>query len=190
MPDVTPDSSRTQAREEVIGLILAALDAPCGTQGGNPGRRVRVQNGVDAILDDFPRLAGLLGYVKADESPYLPSHLFADWYATGERGSSSEAIAYRLTSGSVIGSHPWDPSDFRRCEKLLRAVPIARTRLDLVATMSPIWGRLVGAWDELVALGEEEVPGVFSGRATGSAPRMYARMKELIEGEADRAVTQ
>ncbi len=177
------EASRAQARDEVMDAARIALSHE--TEVWWPDH---VTGGVaDAIIDPevFARLAGLLGYVKADETPFLPSHLFAAWYATGERGSSSEAIAYRLTSGSVTGSYPRDPSDFRRCEKLLRAVPIARTRLDLVATMSPIWGRLVGAWDELVALGEDEVPGVFSGPATGSAPRMYARMKELISGEVE-----
>jgi hypothetical protein len=115
----------------------------------------------------------------------LPIGLFTMWLAQGERGISSNAIVARLTGvnldrwgrGTDI---PYDPSDFRRCEMLLREIPLARLAFPLMHDVSPRWARLVDAWDELVALGESEVPGMFTGRY-GSAPLMYARMTELRE---------
>ena len=114
----------------------------------------------------------------------MPIAAFTNWLAFGERGISSEAIVTHLTGVSVsrYGSmyEPLDPSDFRRCEQLLRQVPLARLVFPAMSEVSPAWARLVDAWDELVALAESEVPGVFDGPATGySAPRTYARMREL-----------
>jgi len=111
---------------------------------------------------------------------------FTDWLASGERGISSEAIVSQLT-GREIGrwrpgsDHPWDPDDFRRCELLLRAYPLARLVFpELMPSRSPVWAAMVERWDELVALIEEEAPGAFTRRPHGqSAPQAYALMKEL-----------
>lgn len=113
-------------------------------------------------------------------------HSFTYWLATGEQGSSSREIVTTLT-GVPVGSNyfagsnwPRDPSDFRRCELLLRAVPAARSHLHHMTHVAPTWAALVEAWDELVELGESEVPGMFSGsRPRWRAPKMYARMKQL-----------
>ena len=108
-----------------------------------------------------------------------------EWLASGERGISSEFMFYVLTgipagntrSGSC---HPSDPDDFKRCEKLLRAVPEFRDRLDEMRVVSPVWDALVCDWNRLVVLIDEEAPGVLSGeRNRGSAPKAYALMKEL-----------
>lgn len=108
---------------------------------------------------------------------------FADWLRNGERGISSEAIVTHLT-GIYVGSYyshdyPHDPADFRRCELLLRAVPEAREFFAALADKGVVWSGLVAAWDELVALGESEAPGIFDGRGWGSAPKMYARMAQI-----------
>jgi len=115
----------------------------------------------------------------------LPIGAFTMWLAQGERGLSAEAIVTRLTGVQISrrgGSDiPYDPSDFRRCELLLRQVPLARLAFDAMRDVSPAWGRLVDAWDELVALGESEVPNAFNSERTanGKAPLMYARMAGL-----------
>lgn len=115
----------------------------------------------------------------------LPLSLFTRWLASGERGVSSEAIVSHLTGEPVgryrIGDdYPFDPSDFRRCEVLLRHVPLARLTFPAMASRSPIWAALVAEWDELVALMESESPGVFgTSDPRGSAPKTYARMKEI-----------
>lgn len=107
------------------------------------------------------------------------------WLAHGERGASSEAMYHRFT-GLPIGryphpsAHPHDPADFRRCELLLRAVPVFRLQLPTMASVSPVWAALVAHWDELVALLESEIPSAFTGHGyRGSAPGTYARMREL-----------
>ena len=128
----------------------------------------------------------------------LDINLFVGWLATGERGLSSEAIVTRLTSVPLIptprhpwtgGSHPHDRDDFRRCELLLREVPLARFAFHDMRSVSAEWAALVDAWDELVALAESEVPGMFTRPCPGgSAPLTYARMRRILDGCAGGVV--
>lgn len=118
-------------------------------------------------------------------SALLPLTSFTTWLARGERGISSEAIVSHLTGETVgrnygFSDHPYDAGDFRRCERLLRDHPLARMAFPAMATRSREWATLVEHWDELVALMEEEVPGVFE-HPRGSAPRTSRRMSELFE---------
>jgi hypothetical protein len=104
---------------------------------------------------------------------------YYDWGHGGTGGLSSKAMVQRITGANLLGPssgerHPLDPDDFGRCYRVLRRFPELRDGMHLVAALSPAWGRLVGAWDELEALYEEERP-------TGDAPKLYARMKELID---------
>lgn len=109
-----------------------------------------------------------------------------EWLIYGERGASSDAIVKALTSLHAAGpwdrSHPYDPSDFRRCETLLRSVPSLRALMPRMADVSPVWAQLVERWDDIVALGESEVPGIFDGFDHGQpAPMMYALIRECHE---------
>ncbi|WPM94355.1 hypothetical protein VG1_CDS0031 [Arthrobacter phage Cupello] len=106
------------------------------------------------------------------------------WYTLGERGASSNALASYLSGGPLPPgfNDPADPSDFRRCELLLRAVPTLRDELPRMATVSDRWAGLVQKWDEIAALMEEEVPGVFSGRKLhprATSPKAYALMRSI-----------
>jgi hypothetical protein len=120
----------------------------------------------------------------------LPLTVFTGWLASGERGLSSETIVSRLT-GAPVGRpskfgpvEPRDPADFRRCERLLREVPLARFTFERMRDVSPVWSWLVDEWDDLVALLEEEAPGsIDASWPTGSAPRLYERMKKIRRGE-------
>jgi len=100
------------------------------------------------------------------------------WFVQGETGISSEALAAAICdiapddTWAKYGNHPADPDDFKRCVKFLDTVPEARKHLHKAAALSDVWARLVGNWDELEALFREEYP-------TKSAPKLYARMKEL-----------
>lgn len=109
------------------------------------------------------------------------------WLANGERGLSSETIFETLTGidckrdiwGGGRKDYPLDPDDLRRCVRLLQRVPELAPRIGEMRAVSPVWARLVAAWDELTALLEREAPG-----NRGCAPKCYARMREIIEGGA------
>jgi hypothetical protein len=114
------------------------------------------------------------------------------WHLNGEKGISSDAIFDRLYFGRTNPrwSHNWphDPDDFRRCELLLREVPELRGRLPEMAAVHPVWARLVERWDEITALMEEEVPGVFEG-TRGQCPRSYSLIREAVEPAVEGAET-
>jgi hypothetical protein len=104
------------------------------------------------------------------------------WLANGERGLSSETIFETLTGmhckdhrWSGFNDYPHDPDDLRRCVLLLERVPEFIPRLREMRAVSPTWARLVDAWDELTALLKAEAP-------SGTAPKCYARMQEVIRG--------
>lgn len=116
------------------------------------------------------------------------THEAITWYLNGEKGISSEAIYDRLTYGSTradwFSNHPSDPSDFRRCELLLRRVPDFRERFADMAGESPVWAALVARWAVIVTVFEGECPGVFGHERHGNrmANRTYALMRAVIEG--------
>lgn len=108
------------------------------------------------------------------------------WLTFGERGMSSEAIVKRLVYGQNVDTfyYPSDPSDFRRCEKLLRMVPSLRASLPLMAKVSGNWANLVARWADVTKSMEDELPGIFDRkpRARESAPKTYALMQEIFRG--------
>lgn len=104
-----------------------------------------------------------------------------DWLQGPDTGISSKCI-WHVMMGTVDPRdtcHPWDPDDFGRCYRLLEAFPKWRARLHEVSARFPRWTALVREWDALTQLWEEESP-------SGRCPKLYRRMKELIE-ESKRA---
>lgn len=99
------------------------------------------------------------------------------WFHGRDTGTSSLTI-YNVFTGTPTPHHgfsvPWDPADFGRCYRLLKLFPEWLPRLGEVADRFPKWRGLVDNWAELTALYEEELP-----RKT--APKLYARMKELTK---------
>lgn len=116
----------------------------------------------------------------AMNKPYAPASEamgLRAWLESDETGLSSRFMAYRIAGGPGARLYwPVDPGDFGRCVGLLKAVPEARLRLGEMADSGPAWASLVANWDELERLYAEEAP-------SGMAPKLYARMKELL-GEA------
>lgn len=111
------------------------------------------------------------------------------WLGNGERGVSSNTIFTKLTGvdalGDWPGSHPHDPADLMRCEKLLRLFPELRLRMPEMAAVSPEWAGLVAEWNDLVALVLEEAPEWMKGR--GRAPKTFNRMQQIIDGARVKA---
>lgn len=131
---------------------------------------------------------------ERQEVTSLPLETFTGWLAGGERGMSSEAIVAHLTGHPVgrYGSrdYPHDPDDFRRCQRLLRVVPLAGLWFPTMRSCSPVWARLVDAWDEIHATIEAEVPGYVDSHPSGSAPKGYRLMRRVIDGGTECATCE
>ena len=101
---------------------------------------------------------------------------YLEWTLSRDVGVSSATIL-EATAGmaSPCGQYgiPLDPSDFGRCYRLLELFPELRARLNRVVYFHPEWRPIIEAWDELTALWEEE-------SAAGSAPKLFARLRELL----------
>lgn len=97
------------------------------------------------------------------------------WLQGSDTGVSSETIWRVLMKETPKRMDiPYDPSDFGRCYRLLRAVPSFRPRLVEVARACPKWKPFVEAWDELTKLYENEC-----NNPDGLAPKLYARMRQI-----------
>lgn len=102
------------------------------------------------------------------------------WLAGGERGLSSEAMAFVALGEEArrwhqLVHHPLDPPDLQRCLKLVLFAPAVRDAFPAIRALSPQWATVIDHWDELTASLQRECP---LGR-DGTAPKTYARMKDL-----------
>ena len=84
-----------------------------------------------------------------------------EWFVeNGEHGISSSTMLYHLT-GRKIGEpglgHPSDPDDFKRCHKLLQAIPQLKTQLQSMKRLGKTWANLVDNWDKLTTMYEDLV---------------------------------
>lgn len=104
------------------------------------------------------------------------------WLGSGERGISSNTMFTVLTGvdamdGSVK-SHPYDPSDFRRCRLLLDQCPEMAQHLPKMADVSKEWSGLVQNWDAICLTMDAENPDWKEKR--GSYPHTYEIIKQAI----------
>jgi hypothetical protein len=122
-------------------------------------------------------IAGATTMLKEIERPVIPARPgmgLTAWLKSDDTGASSLYMARRLAAGpSADPAYPHDPDDFGRCHRFLEAVPGTRANLPALAPTGPVWAALVEAWGELTLLYVEEAP-------TGKAPRLYARLQEII----------
>jgi hypothetical protein len=83
------------------------------------------------------------------------------WLANGEHGISSKTMFKYLCSWCIIPisheSTPSDPGDFKRCYKLLQAVPQWKSELHKMKSVSPVWAKLVDNWYKLTEMYEQNV---------------------------------
>lgn len=154
---------------DLVGAILSELDRQAKAQGlATLQAHSRVMNEViksaNAIIDSIER-----PIVMATDGMGLRA-----WLVCDDTGLSSMAMAHHLCGvGERNSNHPLDASDFGRCHRFLQAVPEARAKLSEMWEVSRAWASLIDHWDELTALYLEEV-------LTGSAPKLHARMREII----------
>ncbi len=85
----------------------------------------------------------------------------ADWWLkNGEQGISSKTMFKYLGDTDITGryeGHPCDPDDFKRCYKLLQAVPQWKSELHKMKSVSPVWEKLVDNWDKLTEMYERNI---------------------------------
>lgn len=101
------------------------------------------------------------------------------WFATGETGMSSEAMASAVCGIESQKWHPCDPADFNRCLKLIRDVPEIKEHMGKVSALSPVWEKLVARWDEVEKCFLDEVGLDWSKGRRLHATKTYALMKEI-----------
>jgi hypothetical protein len=104
-----------------------------------------------------------------------------EWFWSGERGASSEAMvtflfslpAYRISDPTA---HPYDPADLRRCRLAIEAIGL-EDRIGELSQLSPTWAKLVEVWPELCKTMDEEAP-KWRGGGRGRCPRTYQMMQD------------
>ncbi len=158
----------------IISAVLKELDLQMKQAGIPEEQRCLEQYQLNAVIE------GVNLMLKSIERPAVRSSTgmgLKAWLASDDTGLSSKAMAHHIMGAYIDhrdrNAHPHDPSDFGRCHRFLEAVPEAREKLPKMAEVSPVWARLIGAWEELTALYLAELP-------TGTAPKLYERMKQLI----------
>jgi len=116
---------------------------------------------------------------KLDSSKVAERRKFTTPWEWVERsqdtGTSSRTICQVLGGVGIDDGRtgiPYDPSDFGRCIRLVRAFPGWRERLPEVAARVPKWAPFVREWDRMATLFDEEFP-------TGKAPKLYEFMQTL-----------
>lgn len=121
-------------------------------------------------------------------APAAP-HAATEWISGDDTGVSSTAIWRHMQGLDPVagpfgrfGFYPHDPDDFGRCYRLLALIPAWRARVGEMAQY-PGWAGLAREWDALTALYESEID-TSKPRHRGMAPKLYDRMRTLIEEDA------
>lgn len=157
----------TSVTLDQVGIVTAILNEIAEQHPGIealPRQFNAIIKAADSIVREFAR----------GEIASTPNQGIQAWRKTDHVGASSDFMAAKLGNAGIRDyAHPHDPSDFGRCLVLLEAAPELREKLPEMAKESDQWAALVAHWHELESLWKEEAP-------LGKAPRLYARMKELL----------
>lgn len=101
------------------------------------------------------------------------------WMMTGDGvGMSAQAMAGAAVQIHGGNSHPYDPSDFNRCLRLIKTIPEIKDNFDSVAMISPQWKALIDRWDEVEKCFIDEVG--FDWSKGNKAPITYKLIKSII----------
>ncbi len=102
-----------------------------------------------------------------------PTTTLSEWLAGRDTGTSSKTL-YAASTGVRMDHYdiPYDPSDFGRCYRLVKAFPQVRDGFRNLKHLCPKWVPFAEHWDELAALYEEELP-------AGELPKLYKHLQKL-----------
>jgi hypothetical protein len=86
----------------------------------------------------------------------------ATWFAGGDTGISSKAIAAYMCGGDMKAGRSWhsapsDPADLGRCLRLLEIFPEWKERMPEMASVNDDWARIIPHWDKMAAMMADEV---------------------------------
>lgn len=100
------------------------------------------------------------------------------WLASGDTGSSSEAIVYHMLGLESDADYPFDPADLGRCLRMLELFPEWKPRISEMSAYPHGWPALIPIWNKIAAMMADEVGIDWSkGRR---APRTYAAMRAAL----------
>lgn len=163
----------------LVGEILKAIDK-LGSKSCN-------QRQINAVIEAANLIVAAL---ERGHAPAKPGMGWQAWLNCDDTGLSSRYMLRVMmpdarVPGERNGEHginyPHDPGDFVRCIGLLDAEPKLRDRMNMLTTgHGPQWAALAANWPELESLYREELP-------TGKAPKLYERMRQLIELPKEKA---
>lgn len=103
-----------------------------------------------------------------------------DWYAAGDTGASSEAMAAHLSGRKAARwSYPRDGGDLGRCLRLLKAVPELRNCLQDMIALDQYWAALIPRWVDLERLMTEECGEDF--RRDKASPKTYKLLCSILD---------
>jgi hypothetical protein len=97
------------------------------------------------------------------------------WLLRGEVGISSQTMV-EIYLGYKKGKwcHPMDPSDFRRCYKMLEELPFVRSVLPKLGEATPAFSEMGKRWDELESVYNQE-------KDNYTAPKLYDLLQTIRE---------
>lgn len=117
----------------------------------------------------------------------MPTNLLT-WYATGEKGISSEAMA-AVAAGQKpkreFSNYPHDPADLNRCIKLVDTAPEVKEVFADIAALSPQWEAIIANWDDLRKSFIDEVG--YDWEKAKKAPLTYNKMQFLLNAARQSA---
>jgi len=142
---------------------------------------------VDGELVSIKKFDPILGVLKKDNptreetrSDMELKDKIMNWLAHGERGISSETLAFKsIGIDHESGYAPSDPSDFNRCLKLVDAIPEIKLHFDSIAKISDKWKKVIDNWDKLEKMFCDEVGRNWSKSAFMPAEKTYNFMRSL-----------
>ena len=102
----------------------------------------------------------------------LKKHVLC-WFATGEIGQSSKAMAFCAAGVNGNIDHPYDPADLRRCMLLVEQIPEIEVHFDKIAKLSDTWEQIILNWHDLIRMLKVEM------ESGNEAPVTYKMLREI-----------
>lgn len=100
-----------------------------------------------------------------------------NWMRSGDTGVSSETMAL-IAMGATKGdfSAPYDPSDFGRCYRLVKANPVIKESFLIISALVPRFTSILLNWDKCCEIYERDLP-------TGRSDELFKMIQNWRNGK-------